>query len=59
MKFFDVLLSVGLQVKPGHPTLPEHGIGSNMGNQEDTLFKDRHVTHEDLRWSNAVSLCVR
>lgn len=36
MKFFDVLLSVGLQVKPGHPTLPEHGIGSNMGNQDVT-----------------------
>uniref|UniRef100_A0A8C1SSN4 Neogenin 1 n=1 Tax=Cyprinus carpio TaxID=7962 RepID=A0A8C1SSN4_CYPCA len=25
----------GLQVKPGHPTLPEHGIGSNMGKQDD------------------------
>lgn len=33
----------GLQVKPGHPTLPEHGSGSNMDKQGITGSQENHI----------------
>uniref|UniRef100_A0A9J8C639 Neogenin 1 n=1 Tax=Cyprinus carpio carpio TaxID=630221 RepID=A0A9J8C639_CYPCA len=33
----------GLQVKPGHPTLPEHGIGSNMDKPGITGSQENHI----------------
>uniref|UniRef100_A0A8C2HI33 Neogenin 1 n=1 Tax=Cyprinus carpio TaxID=7962 RepID=A0A8C2HI33_CYPCA len=33
----------GLQVKPGHPTLPEHGIGSNMDKPGITGSQEKRV----------------
>uniref|UniRef100_A0A8C1NRZ6 Neogenin 1 n=1 Tax=Cyprinus carpio TaxID=7962 RepID=A0A8C1NRZ6_CYPCA len=32
-----------LQVKPGHPTLPEHGIGSNMDKPGITGSQENHI----------------
>ncbi|XP_043084418.1 neogenin isoform X6 [Puntigrus tetrazona] len=33
----------GLQVKPGHPTLPEHGLGSNMDKPGITGSQESHI----------------
>lgn len=33
----------GLQVKPGHPTLPEHGSGSNMDKPGITGSQENHI----------------
>ncbi|XP_051976002.1 neogenin [Xyrauchen texanus] len=33
----------GLQVKPGHPTLPEHGIGSNIDKPGITGSQENHI----------------